>query len=477
MPRTMGQTLANDSPSPLSSSRRSNPGARVSLVLLLAINMFNYIDRYVLAAVEPSIRSSLLHEPETQADPGVHGVSGAKTKTGFLATAFLLSYMITAPIFGWLADRMSRWVLVGIGVMVWSLASGASGLAGTYAALLITRLFVGVGEAGYGPAAPTIISDLYPVERRGAVLSWFYMAIPVGAALGYALGAGMLKIAAHFGAPNEGWRWAFYAVVPPGLVLGLLCFLRKDPPRGRSDRPETGDASADAPPRKARLADYKTLLTTPSYVLDSAGMAAMTFAIGGIAYWMPAYLKERGASKGDFGTATLIFSVLSVVAGVTATLLGGIAGDKLRRRFSGSYFLVSGGGILLSVVFILLMLWSPFPLAWVWIFFALFFLFFNTGPSNSILANVTHPSIRATAFALNILIIHLLGDVPSPPLMGRMRDRFGSWNPAFYLVCGMTAFGGLLWLWGARYLGRDTERAPHRLADAPGFEVLPPSGA
>ena len=140
-------------------------------MLLLAINMFNYIDRYVLAAVEPAIRSNLLHEPVAPAGSALtHVASTAKTKTWLLATAFLLSYMITAPIFGWLADRMSRWVLVGVGVLVWSLASGASGLAGTYAALLITRLFVGIGEAGYGPAAPTIISDLYPVQRRGAVL-------------------------------------------------------------------------------------------------------------------------------------------------------------------------------------------------------------------------------------------------------------------------------------------------------------------
>ena len=133
---------------------------------------------------------------------------------GSLATAFFVSYMIAAPIFGWLADRMSRWMLVGASVLLWSLASGASGLAGTFTLLLITRLFVGVGEAGYGPAAPTIIADLYPLERRGQVLSWFYMAIPVGSAIGYALGGWM--------ATRWGWRWAFYAVTRPGLLLGAV---------------------------------------------------------------------------------------------------------------------------------------------------------------------------------------------------------------------------------------------------------------
>src|ERR1051325_3636201 len=150
---------------------------RFALALLLAINLFNYIDRYVLAAVEPEIGHQFFSmKPD---DPAT------LEKTGSLATAFLVSYMVTAPLFGWLADRMSRWLLVGISVLLWSLASGGSGLAFTFAMLLITRLFVGIGEAGYGPAAPTIIADLYPVERRGYVLSYFYMAIPVGSALGY----------------------------------------------------------------------------------------------------------------------------------------------------------------------------------------------------------------------------------------------------------------------------------------------------
>src|SRR5437016_7859655 len=146
--------------------------ARFALALRLAISPFNCIDRYVLAAVEPEIGHQFFSlapdDPQTL------------EKTGSLATAFLISYMVTAPIFGWLADRMSRWLLVGVSVILWSLASGGSGLAATFAMLLITRLFVGVGEAGYGPAAPTIISDLYPVQKRGRVLPWFFLAIPVG---------------------------------------------------------------------------------------------------------------------------------------------------------------------------------------------------------------------------------------------------------------------------------------------------------
>src|SRR5882757_1678755 len=142
------------------------PGARAALTLLLLINLFNYIDRQVLAAVQDDIAKDLFKDPAS---------AKAMTAMGSLGSAFFVVYMLTAPIFGWLADRMSRWVLVGAGVILWSLASGGSGLASTFGILLITRMFVGIGEASYGPAAPTIISDLYPLERRGRVLAWFYL--------------------------------------------------------------------------------------------------------------------------------------------------------------------------------------------------------------------------------------------------------------------------------------------------------------
>lgn len=145
--------------------------------LLLAINLFCYLDRYILAAVIPTIERVFL-----PGDPNANG------KAGLLTTAFIFSYMLTAPIFGWMADRYSRWIIIGISVALWSVASGATGLAMSFGALLATRVFLGIGEAGYGPAVPTLISDFYPVAKRGQVLAWFFMAIPVGSALGYVLG-------------------------------------------------------------------------------------------------------------------------------------------------------------------------------------------------------------------------------------------------------------------------------------------------
>src|SRR5437588_2775490 len=205
-------------------------GAATALTLLLAINLFNYIDRYVLASVLPTLKQEFL-----AVDPNQNG------KAGLWTTAFLISYMFTAPIFGWLADRFSRWILIGTSVAIWSLASGWSGLATSFAVLLCTRLFVGIGEAGYGPAAPTVIADLYPVKVRGRVLAWFYVAIPVGSALGYMFGGLMADLS------EDGWRWAFYLVVPPGILLGLLCFTQREPPRGQADLPQAG------PVRKAKF--------------------------------------------------------------------------------------------------------------------------------------------------------------------------------------------------------------------------------
>ena len=409
----------------METSARPAPGGRTALVLLLAINLFNYIDRYVLAAVEPEIRSHFFR-PD---DPNAHAL------VGFLGTAFLVSYMVSAPIFGWFADRMSRWIIIGVSVILWSAATAASGLAGTFALLLITRLLVGVGEGGYGPAAPTIIADLFPLLLRGRVLSYFYVAIPVGSAIGYAIGG---FVAAHWG-----WQTAFFVVAPPGLLLGFACFWCRDQRRRFGGVQEKQRASWN---------DYLSLIRTRSYVLNTLAMAALTFAIGGMSFWVPGYLEYRGLPP----TSRIIFGGITVFAGLTATLSGGITGDCLRKRFPGSYFLISGIGVMIAFPFSVVMLFTPFPSAWVMMFIAVFFLFFNTAPSNTALANVTHPSVRATAFAVNILIIHALGDAAAPPLIGAVADRTNM-NVAFLVVSAMMLVAGVLWLWGAKFLPSDTD--------------------
>jgi MFS family permease len=443
----------------------SFPGAGASLVLLLLINLLNYMDRQVLAAVVRPIKASFFG-----GDGSVTGAGETLTKVmtwcqlrlgfkpedalvGLLGTAFMVVYIAGAPVFARMAERTSRWVLIGIGVILWSLASGASGVAPTFVALLLTRCLVGVGEAAYGPIAPAIISDLYPVQVRGQVLSWFYMAIPVGSALGYVLGGWVADSglgawgARALGTNPESWRWAFYFVVPPGILLGLWSVFMREPRRGQAD-------FTPAPVGAVRWRDYRVFLRTPSYVFCTLGMTAMTFSIGGIAFWMPYYLETRpGAPAGS----TFIFGLITVAAGLSGTLLGGRIGDRLRGRYAGSYFLVSGIAMLAGFPVFLGVLQAPFPWTWVLIFFTVFCLFFNTGPTNTVLANVTHPSMRAAGFALNILVIHALGDVISPVVIGLLSDWFQDIGAAFVVVSLMFLVAGGLWLAGARHLQRDTE--------------------
>jgi len=402
------------------------PGARRTLVLLLVLNLLCYLDRYILSAVEPLIHQEFLpHDPD------------AKAKIGLLGTAFLISYMVTSPIFGWLSDRMSRWIIIAFGVAVWSLASAGSGLAVTFAMLMATRIFVGVGEAAYGPAAPTILSDLYPIERRGIILAWFFAAIPVGSALGYMFGG---SVGAAWG-----WRWPFYLVGIPGLILTVVCLFMRDPRRGKKEKqPHPG------------LKDYLGLLRIRSYTINVAAQTAMTFAIGGLSFWAPSYIYSY-RHQGKLEEVTFIFGLITAVAGLGATLVGGWLGDYFAKKHPGAYFYVSAVGMLIAFPCTVGMLVLPFPLAWVAIFFAVFFLFFNIGPANTAIANVTAPAVRASAYAFNIFVIHALGDAISPFLIGVVADRWNM-NAGFFVVSLTMLAAGLFWLFGARFLARDVEK-------------------
>jgi MFS family permease len=485
------------------------PGARAALALLLIINLFNYIDRQVLSAVLP-----LLEVDANLFDPADKLL---EFKLGLLTSAFLVSYTLLSPVFGWFGDRSRRWLVVGVGVTIWSLASGASGLATGFVMLLLTRCLVGIGEAAYGPVAPSMLSDMYPARVRGRIMAYFYLAIPVGSALGFVIGG---LVAQAFG-----WRTAFLVTLL-GLIPAIICFLMREPPR-----PVREPGTAE-PAKPSYFAVLRELRTIRSFVLCCAGMTCTTFMLGGVAAWTPRYVFQREArfelteksltdlqaaknTKGEplvpvaitnklaplvgtgnmsyanFKTALLDklgnddlkqygervyaaattadsitlggvnfrFGLIVVLGGLSATLLGGLFGDKLRDRgYRGAYFHAAGWTTMLAWPCFVAVLFVPFPAAWLLLFVAVFFLFFNTGPANTILANVTRSNIRATAFAINILIIHLLGDVISPPIIGLI-SGFADLNTAFLVVSFAIPLGGLLWVLGARSLDADTAKA------------------
>src|SRR5256714_6900409 len=188
---------------------RARSGARTAVMLLLAINIFNYVDRQILAAVEPSIRAAFFLPDD----------KNALAISGVLGSAFLVTYMLVAPALGWLADRFSRWVIIGAAVSFWSFATAGSGLAASFGILFFTRILVGVGEGGYGPPRPPILADLFPIERRRRILALFFAAIPVGSALGYVIGGAVLTHLTFVPEP-ERWRWALCLVAAPGILLG-----------------------------------------------------------------------------------------------------------------------------------------------------------------------------------------------------------------------------------------------------------------
>ena len=406
--------------------------ALYAMGVLCAINLVNYIDRQVMFAVFEPVRSAF-------------GLSD--TRLGVLGSAFMWVYLLASPLVGPLADRFPRRHLIAIALVGWSAATAASGLAAGFWSLFLCRALVGIGEAAYGAAAPTLIADLFPTDRRGSALSVFYMATPVGSALGYLVG-GQIEGA-------WGWRAAFLLVGLPGLGLAALMATVREPAPDRVNR--------RAPPRGESLGAYRDLLRNRSYLLNSLALAAMTFAMGGLAAWFPTFL-VREAGMG-LAAANTMFGAVTVVAGVVGTLAGGWIGDRLQRRTRKAYFLVSGAGLLLGVPTTWLALaYAAHPAAPALIFLAEIFLFLNTGPLNAIIVNVTPPGVRARAFALNIFLIHILGDAISPTILGAISDAAGL-RAALSLAPLALVLSGALCLAGARGVERDMDAAARMTND------------
>lgn len=367
-----------------------------ALTILTAINFLNYIDRYVLAAVfEPLKRD--LHLSDAQ--------------LGWTLSAFMITYAVTAPVFGRLGDLFTRARLIAAGVTLWSFATAAAGLASSFWRLFIPRALVGIGEASYATLAPAIIVDAYDEAHRGRALAVFYAAIPVGSALGFVLGG---ELSTHFG-----WRAAFLAVGLPGLAFACLALTLREPPRnaGAGLSPETG-----TPPTV--MGTYALLWHNSTYVFVTLGFIAYTFALGGLVGWMPAFLERYDGLP--TARANEVFGTITVLSGFAGTFAGGFAGDYLLRYSKNGYLWLSALGPLagapLTVVALSAREVGVFIPA---MFLAEFFLFLNTGPLNAVLLGCVSAEIRATAMAANIFCIHAFGDVISPPIIGILSDRFG----------------------------------------------------
>jgi predicted MFS family arabinose efflux permease len=396
------------------------------LIVLSAINMLNYIDRFLVPAMQESIKGSELKPSDTQ--------------LGLLASAFIFTYTVAAPLFGAMGDTKSRPRWIATGIFLWSAATSIAAFTRNYSQLLFSRALVGIGEASYGTIAPSLLADYFPKRLRGRVFAIFFCAIPVGAALGYVLGGLLDK---HFG-----WRAAFFIGGIPGLMLaGLVLFLR-DPPRGSDDVefvPSTKKQSV--------AKTYLGFLSNWPYVWTVLGYAAYTFAIGGLSVWMPAFLERiRGIPR---ASATIDFGGIVVVTGLLGTFLGGWIGDYWAKTSRQAYLWLSAWTMILAVPFAFVALRSATPSVYYpALFFAELLAFMSTGPINSAIVNFVAPNQRASAVALSVFSIHAFGDMWSPSIIGAISD-FSDLGSAVLLVPVVMGISAAIW-WIA---GRSAERA------------------
>ncbi len=402
-----------------------------ALVVLTALNLLNYADRNVLFAVQPLVQDEFHLN---------------KVQIGYLTSAFLGFYMVAAPFVGPLADRYSRKLIIFLGAVFWSGLTLLTAFTHNYTELLVRHTLVGVGEATFVTIAPTFVADLFSEEVRGRILGVFYLAIPVGSAAGYLLGGNL--------APHYGWRFPFYIAAAPGFLLAILVLFLKEPERGQFD------SLAETPERGTILG----LARNPAFITATLGMAAMTFSLGGIQVWMPAFLySERHYSLPE---ANFLFGIIIVVDGILASLAGGWLGDYLLPRMKSSYYLVSAASMALGIPFMILGLFSRGRIMIPAIAVSAFFLLLNTSPLNAAVMNSVGAHIRATAIAVEVFVIHLLGDVPSPTMMGWVADR-RSLQAAFVLPVIAMGISSAILFYGMRFAPALKLAEPPSASEAP----------
>ena len=363
--------------------------AGIALFLLTALNLFNFIDRYVLPGVQPLIQQEF-HINYAEA--------------GALTSAFFFTYMLIAPLTGWLGDRLPRKPLIIIGALIWSAATLLTATVHSYDMLLIRHAIVGVGEATFSIFAPAMLADFYPEEDRNRILSIFYVSIPVGGALGYLIGG--------FLGERFGWRNPFYVAAVPGVLIALAFWLFvREPQRGAADTVEA----------TAARASFRGLFRNPAYWTATLGMAMWTFAIGGISTFLPTFFENFAGFT--LAHADLTAGEITAVDGLLATIVGGWVAQIWIKRNHRALYLVSAWSVVLAIPFGALVFFGPshYMLLSAWI--AEFWIFFGTGPLNAAIVNSVSAPIRSTAISMNLLMIHLLGDFPSPHLIGWIADR------------------------------------------------------
>lgn len=360
-----------------------------TLILLVGLNLLNYIDRYILPGAQSLIQKEYGWNDE---------------RIGALTTAFFVVYMIFAPLTGWLGDRFSRKPLIITGAVLWSLATLGTAWVHSYWTLYLRHALVGVGEASFGIFAPAVLADFYPERDRNRILSIFYLAIPVGAALGYLAGGEL--------GTRYGWRAPFFLCAIPGLLIALLYgFIGREPERGATDHIQADWSRTH----------FSGLFRNGGFLTATLGLAALTFAMGGISAWVPTFLHRfAGLSVAN---SSLVVSGITVIDGIAGTAVGGWIAQRWLRTNHRALYLLSFWSVALTLPCGVLVFFGPPSWSVPALFAAEFFLFLNTGPLNTAIVNSVSAPVRATAISVNLFCIHFFGDTFSPQIIGAVSDR------------------------------------------------------
>ncbi|CAL7947510.1 unnamed protein product [Xylocopa violacea] len=374
----------------------------LTVCVLCFVNLINYMDRFTVAGVLPDIKKEF---------------KITNDKSGLLQTAFILSYMMFAPLFGYLGDRYNRKIIMSSGVFLWCLTTFVGSYMKSFGWFLSFRALVGIGEASYSTIAPTIISDLFVKDVRSKMLALFYFAIPVGSGLGYIIGG---ETARATGA----WQWGLRITPMLGvLAIILLLTVVRDPIRGER---EGGVHLTNT----AWSSDIKALLKNRSFMLSTAGFTCVAFVTGALAWWAPTFLQLGFALHPDKHNVdpddvAYKFGLIGMASGLIGVPLGSFLAQKLRVRWQQADPLICAAGLLISVpllFFATITANTNTVLCYTLIFFGQLSLNLNWSIVADILLYVVIPTRRSTAEAFQILIAHAFGDAGSPFLVGLLSE-------------------------------------------------------
>ena len=365
--------------------------ATIALVLLTAMNFVNYLDRYILPAVQEQIKGEF-HITDDQ--------------IGSLTLWFMVAYVLSSPVTGWLGDRFPRKPMIVVAGLAIAAMNFVTASVHDYASLNIRHAALGVGEASFGIFAPALLADYYAEDQRNKVLTIFNIAIPCGAALGYLAGGSI----GHY----YGWRKAFIASAVPGALIALLILIFMREPK------RTG-SNAGAHGGQLEKGTVLSLLKNPAYLCAILGYAAVTFSLGGISWWMPSFLQRvDGRSMENAG---FIMGALTVACGLGGTIAGGTFAQWWSKRTGKALYLVPAISAALAVPPAVLCFFGPKSVTLPALGVAVFLIFLGTGPVNAATLNAVPANLRATAMAGQLFALHVFGDMFSPKLIGFISDR------------------------------------------------------